>query len=174
MRFMSWFKKAETPAPRPARPGAVSVCALLSEKAVIIDGPSEKRALLQALVERSCEAHGVGDCEALVKKVLEREEGISTTLDTGLSLPHARLDNLAEFRAAIAICSRGIPDPKQPELKIRVMFLFFSPNKQEAFVHHLQLLRSVASLFQPELIDALTRAGSPKAALELIKAAESK
>lgn len=171
---MSWFKKAEPQAPRPARAGAVSVSALLSDKAVLIDGPADKKALLQALVERACEAHALADCEALVRKVLEREEGISTTLDTGLSLPHARLDNLAEFRAAVAISSRGIPDPKQPELKIKVMFLFFSPNKQEAFVQHLQLLRSVASLFRPELIDALTRAGSPKAALELIKTAESK
>jgi len=170
---MSWFKKAE-PQPAPRKPGQIAVSGLLTEKAVLLDGPAEKPALLQALVERACEAHGLPDCEALVKKVLEREDGISTTLDTGLSLPHARLDALPDFKAALAIAPRGIPDPKQPELKIKVMFLFFSPNKQEAFVQHLHLLRTVSSLFQPELIAQLTRAGSPKAALELIKAAESR
>ena len=103
---------------------------------------------------------------------LEREQGISTTLDTGLSLPHARMDGIDGILAGMSILKTPIPDPKQADLTIRVVFLFFSPNKPEAFPLHLQLLRGVSSLFQPALIDQLTSAAGPAAALELVKKIE--
>lgn len=172
---MGWFKKTEPEAPRPSHraAGGISVAALLDEQTVLVNPPAkDKSALLRELVERACARHNLGQPESFVKKVLEREEGISTTLDTGLSLPHARMDNVPGFVAAMAVLSRGVPDPKQNDLMIRVMFLFFSPNRQEAFVQHLHLLRAVSSLFQAELIESLTRAGSAAAALELVRAAE--
>ena len=64
------------------------------------------------------------------------------------------------------------PDPKQADLSIRVVFLFFSPNKREAFPLHLQLLRGVSSLFQPSLIDQLTAAAGPAEALALVRKIE--
>ncbi|UPT72862.1 MAG: PTS sugar transporter subunit IIA [Elusimicrobiota bacterium] len=78
-----------------------------------------------------------------------------------MSLPHARMDGISNILAGMAILKKPIPDPKQADLSIRVMFLFFSPNKQEAFALHLQLLRGVSSLFQPALIDQLAAASSP-------------
>ncbi|MDP3542904.1 MAG: PTS sugar transporter subunit IIA [Elusimicrobiota bacterium] len=138
--------------------------------------PSEghdKAAVLQSLAAAVCGKAGIADWAAFLAKVQEREQGISTTLDTGLSLPHARMDGIPGILAGMAVLKKPIPDPKQPDLSIRVMFLFFSPNKQEAFPMHLQLLRGVSSLFQPALIDQLTASSGPAAALELIKKLEA-
>lgn len=152
----------------------LKVSALLAEDTVLF--PSEgrdKAEVLQALAAAVCGKAGIADWAAFLAKVQEREQGISTTLDTGLSLPHARMDGIPGILAGMAILKKPIPDPKQPELAIRVMFLFFSPNKQDAFPLHLQLLRGVSSLFQSALIDQLTASSGPAAALELIKKLEA-
>src|SRR5208283_5216764 len=96
------------------------------------------------------------DPDLFLAKADERDRGISTTLDTGLSLPHARIDGIDGIMAGLAILKTPVADPNQADLSIRIIFIFFSPNKQEAFPLHLQLLRAVSSLFQPALIDRLT------------------
>jgi nitrogen PTS system EIIA component len=177
---MSWFKKqvpASTESPKttpPAKaPKGLKISALLGEDAVLFPPEGQdKIAVLHSLVETVCKRSGIADAKPFLAKVLEREAGISTTLDTGLSLPHARMDGIDGIKAGMAVLKRPVADPKQTELQIRVVFLFFSPNKQEAFPLHLQLLRGVSSLFQPALIDQLTAAKSPAAALELIRSLE--
>lgn len=179
---MSWFQKetpesagaSSKPTP-PARPvKGLKVSSILAPETIIFPAPGQdKAAVLQALAAAVCARAGIADSAGFLAKVLEREQGISTTLDTGLSLPHARMDGITAILAGMAILKKPIPDPKQPDLAIRVMFLFFSPNKQDAFPLHLQLLRGVSSLFQPALIDQLTASAAPGAALELVKKLEA-
>lgn len=183
---MSWFGKKEpapssTPTAKPApaasvpagRPKAGKVSTLLEPTAVVVSQSGDKEAVLKDVVSRICAARGFANPDVFLARVLEREKGISTTLDTGLSLPHARMDDIPGIVAGLAVLPKPISDPQQPELSIRVMFVFFSPNKPEAFPLHLQLLRSVSSLFQPALIDQLTQAASPAAVIELIKTVEA-
>ncbi|MBI5631199.1 MAG: PTS sugar transporter subunit IIA [Elusimicrobia bacterium] len=173
-----WFGKKSSAAPsstppKPGRGKAPSISQLLSEETVLFAQPEQdKNSLLESMVNLLCDKKGLPDRQALLHKVMEREQGISTTLDTGLSLPHARVDGLKQIAAAIAISPRGIADPKQADLLIRVMFLFFSPNHQEAFPIHLQLLRGVSSLFQTAFIAELSRASSSSQVLELIRRQE--
>ena len=179
---MSWFqKKSSEPSsesPKTAPPARVmkglKVSSILAEDTILFPAEGmDKAAVLQALADAVCGKAGIADPSVFLSKVLEREQGISTTLDTGLSLPHARMDGIATILAGMAILKTPISDPKQADLSIRVMFLFFSPNKQEAFPLHLQLLRGVSSLFQPALIDQLTASSGPAAALELVKKLEA-
>jgi len=177
---MAWFGKKDpaapsTPTPKSggARPKASKVSALLSTECILIQpGGGDKNAVLESVVKCLCKTQGFPAPELFLNKVLEREKGISTTLDTGLSLPHARMDDLPAIVAGMAVLPQGIPDPQQSDLLIRVMFVFFSPNKPEAFPLHLQLLRSVSSIFQPAFIDQLAAAKTPADALELIKKVE--
>jgi len=178
---MPWFQKkppepaGESPKTVPSRAAkGLKVSSILSDDTIIFPAEgSDKPAVLLALAAAVCAKAGIPDCQTFLAKVLEREQGISTTLDTGLSLPHARMDGITAILAGMAILKKPIPDPKQTDLMIRVMFLFFSPNKQEAFPMHLQLLRGVSSVFQPALIDQLTASSGPAAALELIKKLEA-
>lgn len=179
---MSWFQK-KTPAPSSDAPKTspasrvakgLKVSGILGPETILFPADGlDKTAVLQALAAAVCAKAGIADSAPFLAKVQEREQGISTTLDTGLSLPHARMDGIPGILAGMAVLKKPIPDPKQPDLAIRVMFLFFSPNKQDAFPLHLQLLRGVSSLFQPALIDQLTAASGPAAALELVKKLEA-
>lgn len=170
---MAWFqKKTETEGARPRAAGA-AIHELLNEKAIVFPPAGvDKPGLLELLAQAACAAHGLGDHQPFLARVREREEGISTTLDTGLSLPHARIDGLAQIVAGLAILPAGVPDPKQPDLKIRAMFMFFSPNRQDAFTLHLQLLRAVSTLFQPPLIEDLVKLKTPADVLERLRAAQ--
>lgn len=179
---MSWFQKkptetaAESPKTTPpVRVGkGLKVASILAADTILFPAEGhDKAAVLQSLAAAVCGKAGIADWASFLAKVQEREQGISTTLDTGLSLPHARMDGIPGILAGMAVLKKPIPDPKQPDLSIRVMFLFFSPNKQDAFPMHLQLLRGVSSLFQPALIDQLTASSGPAAALELIKKLEA-
>ncbi len=177
---MAWFqKKSEGPAavPKTAPPSGAAkglkIGPLLSEDVILFPSASMgKSAILAALSEAVCRKAGISDAAPFTARAEEREQGISTTLDTGLSLPHARMDGIDGILAGLAVLQTPIPDPKQADLSIRVVFLFFSPNKQEAFPLHLQLLRGVSSLFQPALIDRLTAAKGPAEALALVRKIE--
>lgn len=172
---MAWFEKKASPAtdPKTKAPKGLKVAPLLSEDVVLFPAAGlGKSEVLSLVVDAVARKAGRTDAAALLAKVQEREAGISTTLDTGLSLPHARVDGLPAICAGMAVLKTPIPDAGQPDLSIRVVFLFFSPNKPDAFPLHLQLLRGVSSLFQPALIDALAAAPGPAAALELVRTLE--
>ncbi|MBI4346162.1 MAG: PTS sugar transporter subunit IIA [Elusimicrobia bacterium] len=179
----AWFKRREkkdSAAPNPGQPAVavspkgISIGKLLTDELVVfLPEVKEKNQAIDRLVARLCATRKLGDPAPMLRKVLDREQGISTTLDTGLSLPHARVDDVQEISTILGLLPQGIPDPKQPELKIRAIFLFFSPNRQEAFTRHLHLLRTVSALFQPAFIDQLLAAGTPAKALEAIRKQES-
>lgn len=169
----AWFGRKPPETTRNAQRAGGRVSDILVEKAIVIADPSaDKNRLIEQLAQRVCEAHALGEAAPFIAKVLEREQGISTTLDTGLSLPHARIESLGKVVAALGVAPQGIREPKQPELLIRVMFLFYSPNKQEFFSQHLQLLRGVATLFEPALIDQIQRAPDARSVLDAIRARE--
>jgi PTS system nitrogen regulatory IIA component len=158
----------------PLRPAVtLRVAELLGESTVVLSRkPATKDELIGDLVERLCASLSISDPQALAAKVLEREHGISTTLDTGVSLPHARVDGLSRIAAAMAVIPGGLSDPASPDLPVRVVFLFFSPNSKEFYSAHLQLLRAVSSLLQPSLIESLEKASSSASVLELLRGAE--
>ncbi len=170
---MAWFQKKE-PGSGPRPPAAIRVHELLDERSIVFPAAAlDKPAVLEALVSRTCEAHDLGDPAPFLQRVREREQGISTTLDSGLSLPHARIDGLDAIAAGLALLPHGLKDPHNPDIPIRAMFLFFSPNRQDAFSKHLQVLRGVSALFQAPLIAELCALKSPAEALSRLAAAEA-
>ncbi|MFA6317227.1 MAG: PTS sugar transporter subunit IIA [Elusimicrobiota bacterium] len=174
---------AKTSTPRKT----VRVSSILSEDVIsIVAAPAEKGSLLEAMVRGLCEKKGLGDPAPFLAKVFERENGISTTLDCGLSLPHNPrtprepgapagtdpLSVLSNIFAALTVIPSGMTDPKEKDISINVVFLFLSPDRSEFLPVHLQFLRTVAGLFKPSLIAELVKAPTPAAVLETIRKAE--
>ena len=132
-----------------------SIGALLAPE-LILSCPLQagRKDFVGLLVARLCAARGLGDPRPFLDRLSDREKGISTTLDSGLSVPHARMDGLPGFAAALGLVPRAMPDPDS-EFPIRAVFVFFSPNRQDQFTAHLQLLRAAASLFSTDFIDLI-------------------
>lgn len=143
---------------------------LPSERVFILEGQPAKADVIERLTRAVCADESKLDCKDVLSQVLKREEGISTTLDTGLSIPHARLEELDEFKAALAVLPQGIEDPSGPHLEIKAMFLFLSPARQAFFQQHLQILAALAEVFKPEFISALSACQNAKQVLDKIDA----
>lgn len=167
-------EKLSDRAPRLVKPKKIKISKLLTEDSIIMAPKgADKKKLIELLVEKLCASKDLKDPGACMAKVMEREQGISTTLDTGLSLPHARMDCVKNIVAAMALVPDGIVDPAQSDLTIRLMFLFFSSTRSEMLPLHLQLLRAVSSLFQPAVIAQVSAAPGPAEALEIIRKVEA-
>ena len=113
-----------------------------------------KKELVEKLVCSICEKNPSLDAKEMLSAVLKREEGISTTLESALSIPHARIEDLDTFLGALAVMPSPIADDYG--LPIKVMFLFFSPSGQPYFAQHLKLLAKLAEKFTPEFVQELT------------------
>ncbi len=129
-----------------------------------------KTELIKRLVDTVCADEPKLDGADILAQVLKREEGISTTLDTGLSIPHARLEEITDFKAALAVLPHPMQDPVNPNLSIKAMFLFLSPAKPVFFQRHLQILSALAETFKPEFIDGLLSCGSSEDILARLSA----
>ncbi|MBI4375642.1 MAG: PTS sugar transporter subunit IIA [Elusimicrobia bacterium] len=171
----AWLKREEASGwPGASRSEPTLVSPYLSEGAILLlREPQERFQVMEALVRLGCQAHSLDGWSDFLSKIKDREKGISTTLDTGLSLPHARIDDLDRIVSALALLPQGLKEPDQGVM-VKAMFLFVSPNKQPFFPLHLRLLRAVSLLFQPALIDELARAQSPAEALTLIRLSEGR
>ncbi|MFH1619265.1 MAG: PTS sugar transporter subunit IIA [bacterium] len=157
--------------PRPAK--TVSVGRLLKPEGVIFfKGNSEKAEILEKLSRTLAEFNPGLDSQKLLEKIMEREAGISTVLDTGLAIPHARLEGIDDFKAVLGLIPAGYQDPKQPGLTVKAVFLFLSPNNSGFFKRHLQLLTALSSLFQPALIDCIISMDQGPQVVETVLSAE--
>ncbi|MFA6029323.1 MAG: PTS sugar transporter subunit IIA [Elusimicrobiota bacterium] len=182
---LGWFRKKDgkaaassnsSPSPSPA-PAAlnssVRIGQLLTEDLILrLPAGKTKEQLIKVLIERLCRIRKLGDPGRFYAKVIEREQGMSTTLDTGMAIPHARMDGLDSIVAVLGLLPQGLPDPKQPDYIIRAMCIFFSPNRQEVFTQHLHLLRGVSALFQPALLDEVSALESPAEVLRVLASRE--
>ncbi len=162
----SWPSSSSTGSP-------IRVSGLLDASRVKrFDADQGKEDILKNLVALLCGKEGLTTPQDVLDKVLERERGISTTLDSGLSLPHARLRSLSRIALALAVFSHPIEDPKTPGVPVRAMLLVLVPENAESAATYLKLLRSIANLFQGSLLEAIGRAEAAASVLELIRKAE--
>ncbi|MDR0735000.1 MAG: PTS sugar transporter subunit IIA [Elusimicrobiota bacterium] len=130
---------------------------VLNKKRVfIVNDNISKKDLAVKLVSAICDDLPGSDREDIMNAVLKREQGISTTLDTGLSIPHARVEDLDSFQAAVAVLPKGITDDYG--LQIKVMFLFLSPAGPVYFAKHLNMLALLAEKFNTQFIAGLCAA----------------
>jgi PTS system nitrogen regulatory IIA component len=94
-------------------------------------------------------------------------EKLNNILETGLYIPHAKLPELDEFCAVMAVIPDGLKDPASP-YAVRAAVLLLSPGKPAFFQQHLNVLASMARTFQTPFIDKLCSLSSGAEAAALL------
>ena len=138
---------------------------ITAQRVLVAPEGLDKDGLIETLVRMACRQCPRLDPAEVTAQVLEREKGISTTLDTGLAIPHARVEGLDDFVAALAVLPVPVSEERHNK-SIRVMFLFLSPDKPAFFQKHLQVLAALAETFQPGFIQELLTLNDPQAVAE--------
>ncbi|MCL2181183.1 MAG: PTS sugar transporter subunit IIA, partial [Treponema sp.] len=106
--------------------------------------------------------------EQVIADVLEREDTMSTGMEHGVALPHAKTDGIAYNAVAIGVKREGIHfDSMDGELS-RLFVLIVSPKKASGL--HIQFLAAVGSLLSDEdMCEMVINAASPQDAVDLLR-----
>lgn len=129
---------------------------LSPDRILIVNGPVAKKALISRLVQAACRGLAV-NTDDVTAQVLKHEETFGFALETGLAIPHARVEELDAFYAALAVLHSPLTDEPNPQAPTRVLFLFLSPGCPAFFKQHLRLLASLAQTFRPELVEEISQ-----------------
>ena len=132
------------------------------------------RSLEQVLLEMAealAAAGAVSDPADLAERLLRRERDGCTSLGEGIAFPHCRVEGLREPLLSVGVSSAGIDFGALDGVPITLVFLLLSPREAPAL--HLQALARLTRLVRaPGLAEALRRAGSAQAIVEILRDAE--
>jgi fructose-specific phosphotransferase system IIA component len=105
--------------------------------------------------------------DMVLNDVLEREKTMSTGMDHGIALPHAKSDGVDELAVAVGIKKEGIDFEATDKQKSRLFIMVVSPKKASG--PHIQFLAAISTLLRDrDLREEIINAGSPEKAVELL------
>lgn len=145
----------------------INIADLIAERVWIAPAGLNKQQILEQLARLLCQADVSLHFEEIFPQILAREEELSTTLDSGLSIPHVRLENFEKTIAALAVVQEPLQDSNG--LPIKAVFLFITPLEYEFFQKHLLVLSGAVELFSPPFMDKLAQCQSTEQILQLLQ-----
>lgn len=132
----------------------------------------DKNGIIEELLNLAAASGKIKNRDAVLQAVLEREKLMSTGLEKGVALPHAKTDDVDGLVLAVAISKDGI-DFQSADGQPSHLFFFLLAPKSEAGPN-LQVLAKIAGLTNsPEFCQQLIHAISEKEVLDLIRDEEN-
>lgn len=86
----------------------------------------------------------VTDKKVLLQDIIEREERMSTGMEHGIALPHARTSGVNSQTIAIGIHKRGIDFQTIDGSQVHILAMILNPAGEEA--PHMQVLASLGAV----------------------------
>jgi PTS system nitrogen regulatory IIA component len=107
-----------------------------------------KREIIESLVDLACRSGKVADRETALDAVLEREKKMSTGMQHGIAIPHAKTDTVDELVACIAISGEPVDFESLDGKPSRIFICTLSPTTRSG--PHIQFLAEVSKLLSDE------------------------
>lgn len=139
---------------------------LSPECTVVPMAATHKDEAIRELVDCLDSAGKLGSRDQVLADVLEREATVSTGMEKGIAIPHAKTDGVAEIVLAVGVSPDGIDFQSVDGLPAHLVFLIASP--RESRVPHLQLLAAIATRFRDDA--RRSAAINARTATELVEA----
>jgi fructose-specific phosphotransferase system IIA component len=132
----------------PAREDSLS---LVTRENIIIDLKGEtKQEIISEMVNLLDNNGMLQNRDEVLADVLNREKTMSTGMEHGIALPHAKTDGVDSIAVAVGIKKKGIDFDSLDGEKSRVFIMTVSPKKTTG--PHIQFLAAVGSLLKDEEI----------------------
>jgi Kef-type K+ transport system membrane component KefB/mannitol/fructose-specific phosphotransferase system IIA component (Ntr-type) len=140
------------------RPDAVSVDLRGETKAEIITELADLLASRGKLLDR----------DLVLADLFQREKSMSTGMQHGIALPHAKTEGIKDIAAAVGIKREGVDFESMDGEKSRLFIMVISPKKTSG--PHVQFLAAVgAVLNDPRLREEVINADSPEQVVGLLR-----
>ncbi len=122
----------------------------LSPDCIILDLKGrDKESVITELVDRLDSKGLLADRSTVLRDVLEREKSMSTGMQHGIALPHAKTEGVTRIVAALGLKPGGMDFQSLDGEPSKVILLLASPSKQAG--PHIQVLASAAALLNDEI-----------------------
>lgn len=139
-----------------------------AEDLIIFDlKATDKKAVLEELVELVSTSNMVGDSELLAKDINERENLVTTGVGYGVAFPHAKTRAVKGIVIAFGRSSTGVDFDAMDHKPVNLFFLIAAP--EDAIGAHLNVMARLSYLMKSEENrQKLLEATSPGDVLALI------
>jgi len=116
--------------------------------ATVLLEATDKEGVIQELVDRLARAGRITDSEQVLADVMEREATVSTGMEKGLAIPHARTRGVKGMAVAVGVSREGIEFQALDGKPTHLVFLIASSPDDRG--PHLQLLAAIAKQMRNE------------------------
>jgi fructose-specific phosphotransferase system IIA component len=128
-----------------------------------------KQAIIEELLDMLIRAGKLSNREEALKAVLERESKMSTAIQNGVAIPHAKTDSVNELVTAVGLKPKGVDFQSLDGKLTHIFILTLSP--QSKLGPHIQFLSALSqSLDEPAVRRALLRARTSQEIVDLLTA----
>lgn len=141
---------------------------LVSEKLIKVPLKSHtKQDVIKELAGILYKEKKISNLDSFIKDVMDREQQLSTALENGIALPHAKSDTVHKASIAVGVSKEGIDCNAQDRKLTKIFFLIASP--KEANDLHVKCLAKITSkLLDESFRVALLNAKSNKEIFNLL------
>jgi len=146
--------------------------ALLSEETITISlSHKDKQGIIEELLDLAMKTGQINDRAVALKAVIDRENLMSTGLEKGVAVPHAKSKAAEDLAMALGISKEGIDFRSADGEPSHLFFFLLAP--EAAAGPNVQVLAQIARLTSdPNFRKALKEARSPREALDIIEDVE--
>ncbi len=137
---------------------------------VTIDLPGRtKSEVIRALLDLACRSGKVLDPEGALQAVLEHEAGMSTGMEHGIAIPHAKTNAVEDLVACVGITRRKINFESLDRRPARIFIMTLSP--RDGTGPHVQFLADISRILKDGAVrKRLLKAHTDQELLELLTA----
>lgn len=145
---------------------------LLTEETITTSlGHRDKQGIIEELLDLAIKTGKVKDRAAALKAVLDREDLMSTGLERGVAVPHAKTKTAEDLVMALGVSGSGIDFQSADGKPSHLFFFLLAP--ESAAGPNVKVLAQIARLTSdPMFCDSMKTAKSPKDVLDIMKDAE--
>ena len=119
---------------------------LVNSELIFLDiDHQNKDSAIESIIDKLCETDKTLNNSTIVDLIQKREKLCSTALDNYVAIPHTKIPGISRTRACLGICQEGVDFGSIDELKTKILILILHPENTDN--HHLDILRSVATIF---------------------------
>ncbi len=109
---------------------------------------TDKHGVVEELLDMLCDQNLIGDRDAALEAIWQREQSMSTGLQFGVAIPHGKTDAVDHLVAAVGLHPTGIDYGSMDGLPSRIFVLTLSPASKPA--PHVRFMSAVSQLLDKE------------------------
>lgn len=104
----------------------------------------DKDELFEELTDTFCQVKKIGVREEILKVLWERESKMSTGIQKGIAIPHAKTGALGDVHGILGVSKKGIEYDALDGQPVYVVFMLLAPQTESE--QHLRILKHLAAL----------------------------